>query len=234
MALTHRIKSYFGSPAFGAVDRLRTIRPRLRLWSRGFWVRAGRLFGRYIAPSRSAGRKAALMDQAGCEVGDLRMMQRCLELARVAGQSGEFPFAALIVRDGVVIAEMTNQVARDGDVTRHAEILAISQAQRAVANTNLQGCTLYTTVEPCPMCSFPIRETRISRVVYAISSPLMGGSSRWNVLGDLDLSKRMPEAFGPPPEVVPGLLRKEAAQVWRKWNPIVWGIIRLRGVFKPH
>jgi tRNA(adenine34) deaminase len=173
------------------------------------------------------------MDQATTEAVDVRMMRRCIELSRVAGKSGELPFAAVICRDGVVIAETTNHVARDGDVTRHAEIVAISQAQRAMADTNLQGCTLYTTVEPCPMCSFPIRETRISRVVYAISSPVMGGVSRWNVLGDPDLSTRMPEAFGPPPEVVVGILSKEAASVWRKWNPIVWGIIRLRGLFGP-
>jgi tRNA(adenine34) deaminase len=62
---------------------------------------------------------------------------------------------------------------------------------------------------------------------------MMGGGSRWNVLGDAHISKRMPEAFGPPPEVVTGVLSKEAASVWRKWNPIVWGIIRLRGVFGP-
>jgi len=151
----------------------------------------------------------------------------------MAGKAGELPFAAVVCRDGVIIAEATNQVSRDGDVTRHAEIVAVSRAQQAIGNTDLRDCTLYSTVEPCPMCSFPIRETRISRVVYAISSPMMGGASRWNVLSDDHISNRMPEAFGPPPEVVTGVLSKEAASVWRKWNPVVWGVIRLRGVFGP-
>jgi tRNA(adenine34) deaminase len=171
------------------------------------------------------------MDQFGGDVTDLKMMRRCIELSRTAVKAGERPFAAMICRDGAIIAEATNQVARESDVTRHAEIIAISKAQRAIATTNLSGCTLYATVEPCPMCAFPIRETRISRVVFAISSPLMGGASRWDVLGDVGLSKRMPEAFGPPPAVVAGVLHKEAASVWRRWNPIAWGIIRLRGVF---
>lgn len=171
------------------------------------------------------------MDQAAAENVDGKMMARCIELARAGGKAGEFPFAAIICRNGVVIAETANRVASEGDVTRHAEIVAISLAQRALGSKDLSGCTLYTTVEPCPMCSFPIRETRISRVVFAISSPLMGGSSRWDVLHDHGLSKRMPEAFGSPPEVVRGFMRTEAARMWRRWNPIIWGVIRLRGVF---
>ena len=79
------------------------------------------------------------------------------------------------------------------------------------------------------MCSFPIRETRIGRVVYAISSPMMGGFSKWNVLSDSELSNVMPEAFGDIPEVSTGLLYREAAAVWRDWNPLVWLAIRFRG-----
>ncbi|MGZ9104724.1 MAG: nucleoside deaminase [Rhodoplanes sp.] len=233
LSVNHRIRSYLGSPQFKGLDRFRTFSPRLGGWSRLFWQRAVRPFGGAVARGGALDGDAASMDGTATETVDTRMMRRCLELSRAAGKAGELPFAAMICRDDVVISETTNQVTRDGDVTRHAEILAISQAQRATGNTNLQGCTLYTIVEPCPMCSFPVRETRISRVVYAISSPVMGGASRWNVLGDSDLSKRMPEAFGAPPEVVSGVLSKEAASVWRKWNPIVWGVIRLRGVFGP-
>lgn len=171
------------------------------------------------------------MDQMTNEAVDARMMARCIELARAGADAGEFPFAAIICRDGVVIAETSNRVASEGDVTRHAEIVAISQAQRTIASKDLSGCTLYTTVEPCPMCSFPIRETRISRVVFAIPSPLMGGSSRWDVLHDHGLSKRMPEVFGHPPVIVRGFMRKEAARVWRRWNPMIWAVIRLRGIF---
>src|SRR2546430_17582064 len=98
-------------------------------------------------------------------------------------------------------------------------------AQKVLGTKDLSGCTLYTTVEPCAMCSFPIRETRISRVVYAIGSPLMGGDSKWDVLGDTDMSREMPEAFGEAPEVVRGLMRREAANVWRELNPLIRGLV---------
>ena len=88
---------------------------------------------------------------------------------------------------------------------RHAEILAISEAQRVLGRSDLSDCTIYSNVEPCPMCSFPIRETRIGRVVYAISSPMMGGFSKWNVLGDNEISNVMPQVFGDAPEVAAGL-----------------------------
>jgi len=164
---------------------------------------------------------------------DLRMMARCLELARTATAAGEFPFASVLSKDGEVIAETINRVAGDADITRHAELLAVSAGQKVLGRGNLKNCTLYTIVEPCPMCSFAIREARIGRVVFALKSPLMGGSSRWNVLGDEVLSSTMPEVFAPPPSLSAGLLSKEAARVWRRWNPVVWGIIRLRGIFRP-
>src|ERR1044071_2410605 len=141
---------------------------------------------------------------------DVAMMQRCIALAKIGTQRGEFPFACVIVRDGKVVAEATNRVAQGGDVTRHAELVAVSLAQKALGAKDLSGCTLYTTVEPCAMCSFPIRETRISRVVYAIGSPPVGGDSKWDVLGDREMSRVMPEAFGEAPEVVRGLMRREA------------------------
>ena len=79
------------------------------------------------------------------------------------------------------------------------------------------------------MCAFPIRETGIARVVYAVSSPMMGGFSKWNVLSDNEISNVMPEVFGDIPEVSAGLLIVEAAAVWRDWNPLVWLAIRFRG-----
>ena len=162
---------------------------------------------------------------------DAALMQRCIELSQLATREGEFPFACVIARDGKIVTEATNRVMRDGDVTRHAELVAISQAQKALGTRDLSGCTLYTNVEPCVMCSFPIRETRISRVVYSIGSPLMGGDSRWDLLGDPEISNVMPEAFGEAPEVVRGFLRREAEKAWRNWNPLIWGVIRYRGCF---
>lgn len=161
------------------------------------------------------------------------MMRRCIRLSATATETGELPFACVICEGDRVIAESTNRVRQDGDVTRHAELVALSQAQKALGRTKLSGCTLYSNVEPCPMCSFPIRETRISRVVFAVSSPKMGGTSRWNILRDPEISNIMPEAFGPVPEVIAGFMHAEAAKVWRTWNPIIWGIIKHRGCFGP-
>jgi tRNA(adenine34) deaminase len=171
------------------------------------------------------------MDRPAIEAIDTAMMQRCIALSKTATTEGEFPFACVIARDGDVIVETTNRVARDGDVTRHAEIVAVSMAQKALGTKDLSGCTLYTNVEPCAMCSFPIRETRISRVVYGIGSRLMGGDSKWDVLGDPDLARVMPEAFGDAPEVKRGFMRRDAEKVWRNWNPLIWGVIRYRGCF---
>jgi tRNA(adenine34) deaminase len=107
----------------------------------------------------------------------------------------------------------------------------ISEAQKALGKMRLRNCTIYSNAEPCPMCSFPIREARISRVVFAIKSPIMGGFSRWNVLRDAELSNTMPEAFAEPPEVVSGLLARGAEAAWNDWNPLIWKIIKYRGCF---
>ena len=171
------------------------------------------------------------MDRSAPHAIDAAMMARCIALSKTAAEEGEFPFACVIAKDGEVIVETTNRVARDGDVTRHAEIVAVSMAQKALGTRDLSGCTLYTNVEPCAMCSFPIRETRISRVVYAIGSRLMGGDSKWDVLGDEELSQVMPEAFGERPEIVRGFMRRDAEKAWRNWNPLIWGVIRYRGCF---
>ena len=70
----------------------------------------------------------------------------------------------------------------------------------------------------------------MSRVVFAIDSPMMGGYSKWNVLRDKGLSRKMPEAFGPAPEVIAGFMREDAEKVWRSWNPLGWAVIKHRGL----
>jgi len=160
------------------------------------------------------------------------MMRRCIHLSMTAPRN-DLPIACVICDSDGVIAEATNQVRQNGDVTRHAEIVAIRQAQKTLKRKSLSRCTLYTTVEPCAMCSFMIRETQISRVVYSISSPMMGGISKWNILRDTEISNMIPEVFGSVPEVIANLLWREATQVWWKWNPIAWQIIKYRKCFGP-
>ena len=166
------------------------------------------------------------------QVVDITMMRRCIHLSMTAPRS-DLPIACVICDSDGVIAEATNQVRQNGDVTRHAEIVAIRQAQTTLKRKSLSHCTLYTTVEPCAMCSFMIRETQISRVVYSISSPMMGGISKWNILRDTEISNMIPEVFGSVPEVIANLLWREATQVWWKWNPIAWQIIKYRKCFGP-
>jgi tRNA(adenine34) deaminase len=172
-----------------------------------------------------------LMNRSEAHLQDLQLMERCLEVARLGAKKGELPFGALIVSRGQVIAEATNRVSSESDVTRHAELVALSAAQKVLKRKRLQDCTLYSIVEPCPMCSFSSREVRIGRVVFALSSPVMGGYSKWDVLKDDDLSNRLPEVFGPPPEIVSGLLAAQAEQVWSQWNPLAWRFIKRRGCF---
>ena len=162
---------------------------------------------------------------------DMRMMARCIELSRDSVAAGELPFGCLICRDGEVVVEATNRVARDRDITRHAEMVAISEAQRVLGTKRLSRCTLYSNVEPCGMCSYCVRETRIRKVVYAIRSPIMGGHSKWKVLQDREISGVIPEVFGRVPEVTGAVMRAEAEAVWQEWHPLIWKIIKLRGCF---
>jgi len=162
---------------------------------------------------------------------DREMMSRCIEVAVRSGKDGEYPYGALICRAGKTVAESTNRVAHERDVTRHAEIVVISLAQKMLDTISLDDCTLYSTSEPCVCCSYAVRESRIRRVVYALHAPHTGGLSRWNILADENLTKAMPEVFNPPPEVIGGFMADETEQALLDWNPVIWGFIRQRGLF---
>jgi tRNA(adenine34) deaminase len=167
-----------------------------------------------------------------CRMGpDAEMMQRCIALSVKSGEEGEYPYGVLICRDGAVVTESMNRVAHERDVTRHAEVVAISAAQKALDTVSLEDCTIYVSAEPCAYCCYAIRESRIGRVVYALSSPHMGGVSKWPVLTDQDLSDTMPEVFADPPQIVAGFMAREAEDALLKWNPIIAGAIKARGLF---
>jgi tRNA(adenine34) deaminase len=162
---------------------------------------------------------------------DLRFMRRCFDLARAAAASDELPFGSVIAHGAEEISAEGNGVRGARDVTRHAEVCAIVAAQRRFGRPSLEGCTLYTNVEPCAFCSYAIRESRIARVVFALGSPVMGGASRWDVLQDHGLSGAMPEVFAPAPEVVAGFLADEADALLRETAPAMWAATRARGLF---
>lgn len=162
---------------------------------------------------------------------DRLMMMHCIALSKVSGEAGEYPYGAVICRNGVIVSESINRVSQDGDVTRHAEVAAISQAQKTLGAISLDDCEIYVNAEPCAFCSYAIRESRIRRVVYGLSSPHMGGVSRWNILGDVEICSVMPEVFAPPPDIVSGYMAEEAERALKEWNPLVAGVIARRGLF---
>lgn len=103
-------------------------------------------------------------------------MQHALELANQAGEQGEVPVGAVIVRDNELLGEGYNQPISSHDPTAHAEIQALRAASQHVQNYRLPDATLYVTLEPCIMCAGAIIHARIDRVVYATKEPKTGAN----------------------------------------------------------
>ncbi|HMD71797.1 MAG TPA: nucleoside deaminase [Bryobacteraceae bacterium] len=94
-------------------------------------------------------------------------LKQAIELAVENVRRGGGPFAALIVKDGVVVATGANRVTRDGDPTAHAEVVAIREACRVLGGFQLAGCDVYSSCEPCPMCLGALYWARPARVYFA-------------------------------------------------------------------
>jgi tRNA(adenine34) deaminase len=132
-------------------------------------------------------------------------MRLCLKLAEIARGLGEVPVGCVIVPDGAVIAEGIEGVRAQHDVAHHAEMEAIRRTCQVLKTLDLSGCTLYTTAEPCFMCSYAIRACKVSTVVFGASVNTVGGfSSHFPVLSTCAVSH-----WGPPPKIVQGILREE-------------------------
>ena len=101
-------------------------------------------------------------------------MGEALALARSAGERGEVPVGAVVVRDGEVIGRGGNAPISASDPTAHAEIAALRDAARAIGNYRLPGCELFVTLEPCAMCAGAIFHARIARVVFGARDPKSG------------------------------------------------------------
>ena len=102
-------------------------------------------------------------------------MLRAWELAREAGKAGDIPVGAVVVdREGNSIAEAANRKERDRDPTAHAEILALRIATQKLSSWHLNCCTLYVTLEPCPMCAGAILQARVGLLVYGADDPKTG------------------------------------------------------------
>lgn len=138
------------------------------------------------------------------------MMRAALREAALAAEAGEVPVGALIVREGIVIASAHNQREALHDPTAHAEMIAITQAAESVGGWRLSGCTLYVTLEPCPMCAGAIVQARVPRVVYGAADPKAGAvDSLYRLLDDARLNHRA--------EVTSGVLHQECGDVLRQF-----------------
>ncbi len=118
-------------------------------------------------------------------------MRLALEEAAAAMEEGEVPIGAVIVHDGQVIARAHNQREQLRDPTAHAEMIAITQAAESLHSWRLDGCTLYVTLEPCPMCAGAIVQARIPDVVFGAVDPKAGAiCTLYRLLEDARLNHR--------------------------------------------
>lgn len=141
---------------------------------------------------------------------DKKYMQLALAEARKAAELGEIPIGAVLVENasGKVIAAAHNMRESWQDATAHAEVLVIRAACAKLRRWRLSGCTLYVTVEPCPMCSGAIVNGRVDRVVYGCPDAKAGGAeSIFNIITNPNLNHCA--------EVISGVCEEECAQVMK-------------------
>lgn len=139
---------------------------------------------------------------------DKRFMRMALREAQQAFDEKEIPIGCVIVKDGVVIGKGHNQIEMLKDATAHAEILSIGSAASKLDNWRLDGCTLYVTLEPCPMCAGAILNSRISRVVYGSPDTRFGGcGTTIDVITDNALKRPVPVTGGVLADECLGLLK---------------------------
>lgn len=136
-------------------------------------------------------------------------MRKCIELAKVAKARGDSSAGSIIVSGDSIIGEGIEANKTQNDITYHAEIVAIRDATKKLNNQDLSGCILYTTHEPCIMCSYVIRHSKIDAVVVGLATGELGGiSSHFPVLVDDTIS-----TWEKPPTVLTGILEEECQKL---------------------
>jgi tRNA(adenine34) deaminase len=136
---------------------------------------------------------------------DTNFMQQALTLAQEAALHGDIPVGCVIVRDGQVVGRGRNRRELLGDATAHAELEAIREACSALGTWRLSDCTLYVTLEPCPMCAGGMINSRIHTVVYGAANPKAGCCG--------SVLPLFHEKFNHHPVIYGGVLEGECAQV---------------------
>lgn len=136
-------------------------------------------------------------------------MEIALALAEEAFQAGEVPVGAVVVKDGMVIGQGRNRREAEQSLLGHAEIEAMAQAGAALGTWRLDGCTLYVTLEPCPMCAGATVNARVDRIVFGTEDEAMGAC------GTAVSVTSLKNAFKP--ELYRGLLCEECTAILRRF-----------------
>ena len=133
-------------------------------------------------------------------------MRLAIELARSAAQDGEAPVGCVVVGpDGVVIGSGRNRREKQNDAAAHAELEAISNACKTLGDWRLSGCSLYVTLEPCPMCAGAVIMSRISKVIYGARDDLTGSCG--------SIINLFMEPFGHSTQIIGGILKEECSKL---------------------
>lgn len=141
---------------------------------------------------------------------DIVYMKKALEQAQKAFELDETPIGAVVTMDGEIIATGYNRRNTDKNPLAHAEIIAINEAATIVGDWRLENCTLYITLEPCPMCAGAIVQARIPKVVFGAKSPKAGfAGSVMNILQLDTLNHQV--------EIVEGVLEQDCSQIVKKY-----------------
>lgn len=136
---------------------------------------------------------------------DQELMKAALEEAQIAFEAGEVPVGAVVAKDGEIIARAHNLRENGKNALYHAELIAINQACQALGGWRLWQCELFVTLEPCPMCSGAIINSRLKRIVYGASDPKAG------CCGSLTNLFALP--FNHHPMIEHGLMEEESQQL---------------------
>lgn len=142
-------------------------------------------------------------------ISDVHFMKIALDLAREAAAEGEVPVGAVVVRNGEVIGVGRNRRETCGNALAHAELEAINAACQHLNGWQLVGCTLYVTLEPCPMCAGAIINSRIERVVQGAMNPKAGSCGSLINLFDIPYNHH--------PEVISGVCADECSAVLKEF-----------------
>ena len=137
---------------------------------------------------------------------DERFMWAAIKAAAIAEENGDVPIGAVIVYENQIIGKAYNQREQLQDPTAHAEIIALTQAAAAIGSWRLEGCTMYVTLEPCPMCAGALVLSRMDRLIFGCDDSKAGAcKSLYNIVQDERLNHRL--------EVTSGVLREECSRL---------------------